>query len=196
MNNRFHAVVALLAATLFDHAVNAKAPAPRCSSAELSAAEAVAWCFSHPIKCVTGAPRCTPEAPPAPLPPPSPPPPPAAVLERGPYLAFFDWSETTITPDGASILDRVVSNLQSFGAATVAVAGHTDTSEPKDDTPELSERRAAAVKDYLIAKGVMPSAITTHGFGQSRPMVQTEANVREPQNRRVEIMLAPSTPSS
>lgn len=127
-----------------------------------------------------------PPPPPAPVPVPLPPCPPAAVTP-GPFLVFFDWDKSLITAEAATILDRAAEQFAATGQANVALAGHTDTSGSSEYNLRLSQRRADAVKAYLAGKGVPEAAMVTEAFGQTRLLVETPDNVREPQNRRVEI---------
>jgi outer membrane protein OmpA-like peptidoglycan-associated protein/opacity protein-like surface antigen len=135
----------------------------------------------------------TEEAPPPPPPPPVAPPPaplppcPPAAVTPGPFLVFFDWDEYAITPEASAILDRAVEQYAATGQTSVALAGHTDTSGAADYNMRLSQRRADAVKAYMVGKGVPETVIATEAFGQTRLLVETGDNVREPQNRRVEI---------
>ena len=66
--------------------------------------------------------------------------------------------------------------------------GHTDTSGPESYNMALSLRRANAVKDALVRDGVPAQAIVVIGKGESQPLTPTGDGVREPQNRRVEIV--------
>jgi outer membrane protein OmpA-like peptidoglycan-associated protein/opacity protein-like surface antigen len=125
--------------------------------------------------------------PPAPTPPPPLPLCPPAAVTPGPFLVFFDWDRSVITPEAAAILDRAADQYASTGQTSVTLAGHADKSGKPDYNVALSQRRADAVKDYMTKKGVAPGVITTEAFGESRPLVDTADGVREPQNRRVEI---------
>lgn len=142
------------------------------------------------------APLPAPEPTPAPVytPPPEPTPPPAVVqCTPGPYIVFFDWDKSDITPEAASILDNAISNYQNCGNAQVMLAGHADRSGSASYNVGLSQRRANAVRDYMTGRGIGESAITTEAFGESRPRVETGDGVRELQNRRVEIMYGPGS---
>ena len=132
-----------------------------------------------------------PPPPPAPAPPPPiaaplPPCPPAAVTP-GPFLVFFDWDRSVITAEAAAILDRAADQYASTGQTSIVLAGHADKSGTEDYNQALSQRRADAVKRYMVGKGVADGVITTEAFGETRPLVDTADGVREPQNRRVEI---------
>jgi len=143
-----------------------------------------------------GEPAAPPPPPPPPPPPeaaPPPPPPPAAV--PGPFIIFFDFDKSNITPEAASILDNAAQAYATTGQAQVMLAGHADKSGSDDYNVALSQRRAEAAKAYLAGKGVPEASISTEAFGESRPLVETADGVREPQNRRVEITFGPGSGS-
>jgi outer membrane protein OmpA-like peptidoglycan-associated protein/opacity protein-like surface antigen len=139
----------------------------------------------------------SPTPPPPPPPPPAPveappPPPPAPVPEAapcspGPFIVFFEWNKSDITPEAASILDNAVTQYQSCGSAQVQLAGYTDTSGSSSYNQGLSQRRADSVKAYMTSRSIPDSVITTSAFGETNLRVQTADGVREVQNRRVEI---------
>jgi outer membrane protein OmpA-like peptidoglycan-associated protein/opacity protein-like surface antigen len=140
-----------------------------------------------------GEPAAPPPPPPADVPPPppvpvqAPPPPPAPVCSPGPFIVFFEWNKSDITPEAASILDNAVTQYQSCGNAQVQLAGYTDTSGTTTYNQGLSQRRADAVKAYMASRSIPDSVITTSAFGETNLRVQTADGVREVQNRRVEI---------
>ncbi|HEY0315213.1 MAG TPA: OmpA family protein, partial [Sphingomonas sp.] len=125
--------------------------------------------------------------------PPPPPPPPPPAVNPGPFIVFFDWNKSDITPEAASILDNAAAAYTQTGSAAVMLAGYTDTSGTPKYNLGLSQRRADAVKSYLAGKGVPDAAITTQAFGETHLLVQTADGVREPQNRRVEITFGPGS---
>ena len=141
----------------------------------------------------------TPPAPPPPPPPapveaaPPPPPPPAPVVQcsPGPFIVFFEWDKSDITPEAGSILDNAVTQYQNCGNAQVMLAGHADKSGSPKYNVGLSQRRADAVKAYLSSHAIPDGVITTQAFGESRPRVDTADGVREVQNRRVEVTYGP-----
>jgi outer membrane protein OmpA-like peptidoglycan-associated protein len=111
----------------------------------------------------------------------------------GPFIVFFDWDKSDITPQAAAILDNAAAAYQQTGQANVVLAGHADRSGSDQYNVGLSQRRADAVKDYLAGHGVPDSAMSTEAYGESRPLVETADGVREPQNRRVEITFGPGS---
>jgi len=146
-----------------------------------------------------------PPPPPAPVPPPPPPPvqcpngttvPAGAECPRpvvGPFMVFFDWDKSDITPQAAAILDNAAAQYQQTGQAQVMIAGHTDRSGSDQYNMGLGQRRADAVRAYLAGRGIPDGVMTTQSFGESRPLVETADGVREPQNRRVEITMGPGS---
>ncbi|MDV3458321.1 OmpA family protein [Sphingomonas sp. HF-S4] len=137
-----------------------------------------------------------PEPAPAPVYTPEPAPTPVPEVVRctpGPYIVFFDWDKSDITPEAASILDNAVNNYTNCGNAQVMLAGHADKSGSASYNVGLSQRRADSVKSYLTGKGISDGVISTEAFGESRPRVETADGVRELQNRRVEIMYGPGS---
>ncbi|GBQ32483.1 outer membrane protein [Acidocella aminolytica 101 = DSM 11237] len=129
-------------------------------------------------------------APPAP---PAPPPAPAPVAAPAPapaktYLVFFDWDKYNLTPRATQIIALAASDSKTQNVTTLKVNGYTDTSGAAKYNMGLSIKRAKAVAAQLVADGVPASEIEIHGFGETHLLVPTGPGVREPQNRRVEII--------
>jgi outer membrane protein OmpA-like peptidoglycan-associated protein len=128
----------------------------------------------------------------APLPPPPPVPvtaaPPVAPATRS-YLVFFDWDRADLTDRARNIIADAAANSKRVQYTKIAVNGYTDLSGTAQYNQGLSVRRAQAVAGELTKDGVPSSAISIQGFGETHPLVPTAAGVREPQNRRVEIII-------
>jgi OOP family OmpA-OmpF porin len=144
------------------------------------------------------APEPVPVPEPAPAPAYTPPPEPAPapqpiVCTPGPYIVFFDWDKSDITPEASSILDNAISNYQNCGNSQVMLAGHADRSGAASYNVGLSQRRADSVKAYMTGHGIPGTVISTEAFGESRPRVETADGVRELQNRRVEVTYGPGS---
>ena len=125
-----------------------------------------------------------------PLPPMAPAAAPAPAMQAArSYLVFFDWDKATLTDRARQIVKQAADNSTHVQYTRIEVNGYTDTSGTPQYNMGLSIRRATAVKAELIKDGVPAAAITTQGFGETHLLVPTGPGVREPQNRRVEIVL-------
>jgi outer membrane protein OmpA-like peptidoglycan-associated protein len=115
------------------------------------------------------------------------------VCNKGPYIVFFEWDKSDITPEAATILDNAVSAYTNCGTASVMLAGHTDRSGSAAYNMGLAERRNDSVREYLTGRGVPGARISSEAFGETQPRVPTADGVRELQNRRVEITYGPGS---
>lgn len=125
-----------------------------------------------------------PPAPPAPTPVAAPAPAPARS-----YLVFFDWDKATLTDRARQIIKEAADNSTHVQYTRIEVNGYTDTSGSPQYNMGLSMRRAQAVAAELVRDGVPRASISIHGFGETHLLVATGPGVREPQNRRVEIII-------
>jgi OOP family OmpA-OmpF porin len=121
------------------------------------------------------------------------PPPPAPIIpvaEVGAktFLVFFDWDRADLTARSEGIIQDAASYSQGTHYTRIDVDGNTDTSGTPTYNQGLSERRARVVAAQLVRDGVPQSAITMHAYGDTHLLVPTGPNVREPQNRRVDIV--------
>jgi len=114
----------------------------------------------------------------------APPPPPVRN-----FLVFFDFDKSTLTPRALDIVKEAARVAKAGQSAKVTCTGHTDTAGPASYNLALSLRRANTVKDALIREGVSSTAIIVLGKGETQLLVATKDGVREPQNRRVEIVV-------
>jgi OmpA-OmpF porin, OOP family len=124
----------------------------------------------------------------APPPPPAPAPVPAAAPARS-YLVFFDWDKYNLTDRARQIIREAADNSTKVQYTRIEVNGYADTSGTPKYNMGLSIRRANAVAAELVKDGVPRNAITAKGFGDTVLLVPTGPGVREPQNRRVEIII-------
>jgi outer membrane protein OmpA-like peptidoglycan-associated protein len=105
------------------------------------------------------------------------------------YLVFFDWDKANLTERARQIIREAADNSTRVQYTRIDVNGYTDTSGTPQYNQGLSVRRAQAVAGELVRDGVPRGAITIQGFGETHLLVPTGQGVREPQNRRVEIVI-------
>ena len=127
--------------------------------------------------------------PPPPAPPMAAPAPAVAPAPSRTYLVFFDFDRADLTDRARQIITDAAQASTRVQTTRIEVAGHADRAGTPQYNQRLSERRAAAVANELERQGVPRSAMVVQAFGESRPLVPTADGVREPQNRRVEIIL-------
>lgn len=101
--------------------------------------------------------------------------------------AFFDFDKATLKPEGKAKLDEIVAGLQNMDVEVVVAVGHTDSIGTEAYNLKLSERRAEAVKAYLVSKGVDPQKVYTEGKGEAQPIGNNKTREGRAKNRRVEI---------
>ena len=121
----------------------------------------------------------------------NPPPPPsqATVPAVRNFLVFFDFDRSNLTPRAQAVVKEAGDVAKAGRYARITCTGHTDTAGSNSYNLALSLRRANTVKDALVREGVAANSIAVVGRGEEQLLVQTRDGVREPQNRRVEIVM-------
>ena len=119
----------------------------------------------------------------------APPAPPKPVVEKVSLRgdALFDFDRAIVKPEGRDLLDRLSDQAKGMNLEVIIAIGHTDWTGPEAYNQRLSERRAAAVKAYLIAKGIPANRIHTEGKGEAQPVADNRTREGRAQNRRVEV---------
>ena len=103
--------------------------------------------------------------------------------------ALFDFDSAKIRPDAIPILDKAVAWLNEFPTVKGVIEGHTDSRGSEEYNQGLSERRAKAVYDYLVDKGINKFRLTYKGYGESRPVATNETDEGRQLNRRIVLVL-------
>jgi OmpA-OmpF porin, OOP family len=143
--------------------------------------------FAAPAQPVQQAAAAAPAPPPPPPPAPAPAPAPAAAIHS--FQVFFDFDKSTISDDARQTIQQAAAAFKSQGSTRIDLTGHTDTVGTAAYNMKLSVRRAEAVKKMLVEMGIPADQISVVGKGKTDLLVQTPDGVREPKNRRVEIVL-------
>jgi outer membrane protein OmpA-like peptidoglycan-associated protein len=108
-----------------------------------------------------------------------------------PVIVFFAWDQPIIDRDAAAQLDALAATLKRSPGVRLALIGHADRSGPEAPNLRSGKKRAEAVHAYLASRGVPGAAMSVMSYGESRPLIATADGVREPQNRRVEVVVTP-----
>lgn len=114
--------------------------------------------------------------------------------ERGLVLTLSDilfaTDQSTLRPGAATTLDELAAFLTDYPERRVLIEGHADSRGPAGYNLELSQRRASAVQDALVTRGIEPIRIQTVGLGEGYPVASNQTSAGMQQNRRVEIVLS------
>jgi OOP family OmpA-OmpF porin len=130
------------------------------------------------------------EAPaPAPAPMPAPAPAPQAVSEKVTFAAeaLFDFDKAVVKPQGKQALDDLLAKVQGMNTEVMVTVGHADAIGSDAYNLKLSQRRAEAVKAYIVSKGVDAARVYTEGKGESQPVGDNKTAAGRAQNRRVTV---------
>ncbi|MEM0385219.1 MAG: OmpA family protein [Nitrososphaeria archaeon] len=104
------------------------------------------------------------------------------------YGILFVLDSAVIRPESRPVLEEMVSLLRSEPGWKLMIEGHTDSTGTAAYNQNLSEKRAAAVKDYLTAAGIPAERLQTVGYGATRPVADNATEAGRAQNRRVELV--------
>jgi OOP family OmpA-OmpF porin len=100
---------------------------------------------------------------------------------------FFDFDKSVIKPEGRRILDQVADKVKAMNLETLIATGYTDSIGSVAYNLKLSQRRANAVKSYLVSRGIDSNRIYAEGKGKSNPIASNKTREGRAHNRRVEI---------
>lgn len=102
---------------------------------------------------------------------------------------LFGFDQSVLSAEAMTNLDKLVTVLNTYPDTDIEVQGHTDSKGTEAYNQSLSERRAKAVSDYILAKGITAARITTKGFGETLPEYDNETEEGRAKNRRVEFLI-------
>ncbi|GIV39038.1 MAG: hypothetical protein KatS3mg033_0838 [Thermonema sp.] len=101
----------------------------------------------------------------------------------------FDYNSWELNEDAKREIDRIYKLLKDNPTVIVEIAGHTDDRGSAAYNLELSRKRANAVKEYLLQKGMAPDRFVTKGYGESRPIADNQTEEGRAKNRRFELIV-------
>jgi outer membrane protein OmpA-like peptidoglycan-associated protein len=123
----------------------------------------------------------------------------AEVYKQGGQLVIrlrginFPVGQATLTPDNYTLLSKVQKAIRTFDQPTVTIEGHTDSTGAKAVNQELSQKRAQAVKTYLVANNTLPEyRIRAAGYGPDRPLAPNTTAEGRAINRRIDVLIMPA----
>lgn len=102
---------------------------------------------------------------------------------------YFERSKALILPKSFNALDELASLLKEYPDMEILVEGHTDNNGKANELVQLSQKRASAVRDYLINEGISDQRIETKGFGGTRPVFANDSEENRSKNRRVDVRI-------
>jgi outer membrane protein OmpA-like peptidoglycan-associated protein len=112
------------------------------------------------------------------------------VIDRMTLRVNFDFNKSDIRESEVAELQKAVRFIRKYPGAKVRLEGHTDSIDSEEYNQALSERRAEAVKNYLVKEeAAEKSKISTVGYGESRPVAPNDTEEGRAQNRRVEVLI-------
>jgi OOP family OmpA-OmpF porin len=114
----------------------------------------------------------------------------AVPVDQAMFIVFFDWDKHNISAGANDVLDAVAQEVTNRkDVKGIVIVGHTDSSGSTAYNDKLSMKRANAIRDGLVSRGVAADMIRVEARGESELLVKTADNVREPANRRGQITL-------
>src|SRR6266511_2631729 len=101
----------------------------------------------------------------------------------------FTTAKYRVLPDSFALLNQVVQVMNDFAKMRISIEGHTDNVGGETQNMRLSQRRAEAVRDYLVAKGISPARLEAIGYGPTKPIASNKTARGKGQNRRTEFRI-------
>ncbi|MGD8991256.1 MAG: OmpA family protein [Desulfobacterales bacterium] len=105
----------------------------------------------------------------------------------------FPVGKSVIMPQNYALLSKVQRAIRAFGEPDVIIGGHTDSTGPEPINEHLSQQRAEAVRQYLVANGILPfDKIISVGYGSMRPLASNSTEKGRAMNRRIDVTISPN----
>jgi len=104
----------------------------------------------------------------------------------------FPVGQSVILPENYTLLTKVQQAIRTFGEPEVIIGGHTDSTGSEQLNEHLSQQRAEAVREYMVANGVLPfEKIIAVGYGSQRPIASNATESGRALNRRIDVTITP-----
>jgi outer membrane protein OmpA-like peptidoglycan-associated protein len=111
------------------------------------------------------------------------------VLDFAMRAVQFETGKARLKPESNTVLDQIVDIMARYPAYSLSINGHTDSVGDAENNQILSQERAKACYQYLVAQGISPTRISYKGYGETRPIASNDSSSGRRQNRRVEFDL-------
>jgi len=105
------------------------------------------------------------------------------------FILYFKTDTTELSDDSRKLLGKILPAIVDHGSTDVSVVGHTDRVGTREYNFRLALERAVLVRKFLLALGIDPKFIEVTSHGEDNPLIPTADEVREPKNRRVEVVV-------
>ncbi len=102
-------------------------------------------------------------------------------------MVHFDFNKADIKPQYAPVLEEVLTVLKENPSLRVEIQGHTDSMGDAGYNQLLSQKRAKAIQDYLVDKGIPAARLQAKGYGESKPIAENDSAGGRAQNRRSQL---------
>ena len=105
------------------------------------------------------------------------------------FLLYFISDTSTLTPESKRQIPEILHAIEGRKSKDISIIGHADRVGSRKDNQRLGLERAVSIKNLFVSRGVDPSGVEVASHGEDNPLIETEDNVPEPRNRRVEITI-------
>jgi outer membrane protein OmpA-like peptidoglycan-associated protein len=105
------------------------------------------------------------------------------------FLLYFKTGTSDLTEESEKLLSEILNSIKARNSTDISIVGHTDRVGSRESNYRLALDRAKGIKNLFIHKGVQPDIIEVDSHGEDNPLVNTEDEVPEPRNRRVEAII-------
>ena len=105
------------------------------------------------------------------------------------FLLHFISDTSKLTPESQRRIPEILRAIEARKSKDISIVGHADRVGSRKDNQRLGLERAVSIKNLFVSRGVDPSGVEVVSHGEDNPLIETEDNVPEPRNRRVEITI-------